>query len=126
MRKRKRLWLVFAVTIIAILMAVAISRYRSVVRQTKEIVLKDDLLEIRRVINEYIQDKQTVPQSLQDLVQAGYFRQLPIDPMTNSNSTWKPVVGTMVIFPGKMGRGITDLHSGSSSISSNGTAYSSW
>jgi hypothetical protein len=45
-----------------------------------------------RVIKQYIKDKKQAPHSLQDLVEAGYFRQVPIDPMTNSNSSWKPVI----------------------------------
>jgi general secretion pathway protein G len=126
MVKRKHLLLVIGITIIAILLAVAIPKYQSVVLQTKETVLKDNLCDMRRVIDQYIKDKQTVPQSLQDLVQAGYFRQLPVDPMTNSSSSWKPVIGAVVVSPGKTGRGITDLRSGSNSISSNGTAYSTW
>jgi general secretion pathway protein G len=126
MAKRKRLWLVIGITIIAILLPVAIHKYRSVVLQTKETVLKDSLFDMRRVIDQYIKDKQTVPQSLQDLIQAGFLRQLPNDPITNSNSSWNPVIGTVVIAPGKTGRGITDLRSGSNSISSKGTAYSTW
>jgi len=126
MFKRIRLWLMIGITIITILVAILIPKYQSVVRETKERVLKDNLFEIRRVIDLYTKDKQQPPHSLQDLVEAGYFRQLPIDPMTNSNSSWNPVIETMVVSPGRTDRGITDLHSGSNSISSNGTAYSTW
>jgi general secretion pathway protein G len=89
-------------------------------------MLKDNLFEIRRVIDQYFKDKQQAPHSLQDVVDAGYFRQLPIDPITNSNSTWKPVTETIVLSPGRTDRGVTDLHSGSRGISSNGTPYSTW
>ena len=126
MFKRIRLWLMIGITIITILVAILIPKYQSVVRETKERVLKDNLFEIRRVIDLYTKDKQQPPHSLQDLVEAGYFRQLPIDPMTNSNSSWKPVIEAIVVSPSQNFRGITDLHSGSSSISSNGTAYSTW
>ena len=126
MFKSKRLWLSIGITIMAILVAISIPKFQSTVRQSKEIVLKDNLFEIRRIVKQYIRDKQQAPHSLQDLVEAGYFRQLPIDPMTNSNSSWNPVIETMVVSPGRTDRGITDLHSGSNSISSNGTAYSTW
>ena len=126
MFKRRRLWLVIGITIIAILVAISISKYQSMIRDSKETALKQNLFEIRRVIDQYIKDKQQAPHSLQDLVDAGYFRQLPIDPMTDSNSSWKPVVQTIVVSPGQSSRGITDLHSGSISISSNGTSYSVW
>jgi general secretion pathway protein G len=116
MSTRRRL-LVAGLTIIVILAVIAISGYQSVVLKSKEEVLRNNLTEMRRAIKQYINDKQRAPQSLQDLVDAGYFRELPIDPITNSNSSWKPV---------KSDRGITDLQSGSSAVSSNGTAYSVW
>ena len=77
--------LMIVITIIAILGAVAIPIYKAVVLNAKETVLKDNLRELRRVIDQYTADKKKAPQSLQDLVDAGYFRQLPIDPITNSN-----------------------------------------
>ena len=81
---------------------------------------------MRTVIKWYVQDKHRAPQSLQDLADAGYFRVLPIDPMTNSNLSWKPEIGDVLISAEKTERGIADVHSGSSAQSSNGTAYSAW
>jgi general secretion pathway protein G len=126
MFKRVHLWLAIVVAIIVALSAISIPKYRSAVRQSRETVLKDNLFEVRRVIKQYISDKHQTPHSLQDLVDAGYFRQLPIDPITNSNSSWKPVIETIAISPGRTDYGVVDLHSGSTSISSEGTAYSSW
>jgi general secretion pathway protein G len=123
--KRTRLWLVIGITVLAVVFVISIPIYKSVVLRAKETVLKENLLTMRRVIKQYSKDKQQPPRSLQDLVEAGYFRQLPIDPVTNSNSTWMPL-GEGVVAPGQTERGITDVHSGSSSISSNGTAYNSW
>ena len=125
MTKRTRLWLVIGITVLAVVFVISIPIYKSVVLRAKETVLKENLLTMRRVIKQYSKDKQQPPRSLQDLVEAGYFRQLPIDPVTNSNSTWMPL-GEGVVAPGQTERGITDVHSGSSSISSNGTAYNSW
>ena len=114
------------ITIIAILGAIAIPMYRSVVVSAKETVLKDNLREIRRVIDQYTADKKKAPVALQDLVDAGYFRQLPVDPMTNSNSTWEAVMDTSIASPDQTQSGIVNVHSGSSAISSEGTPYNTW
>jgi general secretion pathway protein G len=123
---RKGLSLTIGITIFAMMLAISISAYKSSVLKSKETVLKDNLFEMRRVIKQYIKDKQQAPHSLQDLIQAGYFRQLPIDPVTNSNLSWKPVNDTVTVSAGKTDYGIADVHSGASSTSSKGTAYSSW
>ena len=125
-KQRVGLWLTIGITIIVILGAISTSRYQSMVLHSREEVLKTNLAAMRSVIKQYIQEKQRAPQSLQDLVDAGYFRQLPIDPITNSNSSWKPVIENVDISPGETDRGITDLRSGSTTISSNGTIYSVW
>ena len=125
MTKRIRTWLTIGITVIAVLLAIAIPKYQSVILKSKESVLENNLFETRQVIDQYIKDKRQAPHSLQDLVDAGYFRQLPVDPFTKSNSSWRPVVET-VVSPGQTDRGITDIHSASNSISSNGTAYSDW
>jgi general secretion pathway protein G len=114
------------ITIIAILASIAIPMYRAVVANAKETVLKDNLREIRRVIDQYTADKKKAPTSLQDLVDAGYFRQLPVDPMTNSNSTWQPANDTSIASPDQTDSGIVDVHSGSAGISSLGTPYNTW
>ena len=118
--------LMIVITIIAILGAIAIPMYKAVVLHAKETVLKDNLREMRRVIDQYTADKQKAPQSLQDLVDAGYFRELPTDPLTNSNSTWQTASDTTVSSPEQTESGIIDVHSGSSGVSSEGTPYSTW
>jgi general secretion pathway protein G len=114
------------IAILAVLLAILIPTYKSIVLKSKETILKDNLLAMRRTIEQYTKDTEQPPHSLQDLVVAGYFRQLPVDPITNSNSKWKPVIETVVVSPEKTDRGITDVHSGSALVSSNGTAYSTW
>jgi len=89
-------------------------------------VLRDNLREMRRVIDQFTADKKKAPQTLQDLVDAGYFRQLPIDPITNSNSTWETVADTAVASPEQTEGGIADVHSGSTAISTEGTPYNTW
>ena len=118
--------LMIVITIIAILASISIPMYKAVVLNAKETVLKDNLREIRKVIDQYTADKKKAPQSLQDLVDAAYFRQLPIDPITNSNATWETVADTAVASPDQTESGIVDVHSGSSAISSEGTPYNTW
>jgi general secretion pathway protein G len=118
--------LMIVITLIAILATISIPVYRAVVLNAKETVLKDNLREMRRVIDQYTADKKKAPQSLQDLVDAGYFRQLPIDPITNSNSTWEAANDTGVSSPDQTESGIVDVHSGSTAISSEKTPYNTW
>ena len=118
--------LMIVITIIAILAAISIPVYRAVVLNAKETVLRDNLREMRRVIDQFTADKKKAPQTLQDLVDAGYFRQLPLDPITNSNSTWETVADTSVASPEQSDSGIVDVHSGATGIGSDGTAYNTW
>jgi general secretion pathway protein G len=118
--------LMIVITLIAILATISIPVYRAAVLNAKETVLKDNLRELRRVIDQYTADKKKAPQSLQDLVDAGYFRQLPIDPITNSNSTWETATDTAVTSPDQTESGIVDVHSGSTAISSEKTPYNTW
>jgi general secretion pathway protein G len=104
-----------ALRIVAMLLAIAFPTYRYIMVKARERVLKVNLSAMREVIKSYTKDKNRAPQSLQDLVDAGYFREsLPFDPL---NAGWKPVIGA---------GGITDVRSGSDSISSSGTTYSTW
>ena len=118
--------LMIVITIIGILAAISIPMYRSVVLQARETVLRDNLRELRKVVDQYTADKKKSPQALQDLVDAGYFRQLPEDPITHSNETWEPVNDTSISAPDQTESGIVDLHSGSTAISSEGTPYNTW
>jgi general secretion pathway protein G len=117
MTNRVRTIIASGIIVIAILLVILIPKYYTVTRHSKETVLKANLLDLRKAIDSFTDDKKRVPHSLQELVEAGYFRTLPTDPMTRSNSSWKLAVGTP---------GITDVHSGSGSVSSNGTTYDTW
>ncbi|MGH9855047.1 MAG: type II secretion system protein [Blastocatellia bacterium] len=82
--------LLIVMVIIAILAAVAIPRYLSHLRRAKEVVLQQNLWTMRRAIDFYWQDKEKPPANLQDLVSAGYLRELPKDPMC-SDCTWNEI-----------------------------------
>jgi len=118
--------LMVVISIIVILLSLAIPHYQSSILHARETVLRDDLYTLRSLIDQYTLDKQKAPQSLQDLVDAGYLKQLPRDPFTNSRDTWVPVTDDTVISPDQTQPGISDVHSGSDQNSSEGTAYSTW
>jgi general secretion pathway protein G len=119
--------LMVVISIIVILLSLAIPNYSSSILHAKETALRDDLYTMRSLIDQYTLDKQKAPQSLQDLVQAGYLRGgLPKDPFTNSRDSWVPVTDESIMSPDQTDPGIIDVHSGSDQNSSEGTAYSSW
>jgi general secretion pathway protein G len=126
MLKRGRAGLMIGVALIILLIAILIPKYRELALHSREEILRVNLTSMRDVIKKFTQDKQRAPQSLQDLIDAGYFQQLPVDPFTDSNSTWEPVIETITLSTGQTIQGITDLRSGSSSVSSKGTSYREW
>jgi general secretion pathway protein G len=112
--------------IIAILAAVAIPAYVSSISAAREAVLKEDLHVLRDAIDSYTNDKDKAPQSLDDLVSAGYLKSLPIDPMTHSSDTWVPVMDDSVQSLSQTDPGLSDVHSGSDQAGGDGQPYSSW
>ncbi len=117
--------LMIVISIIMILMAVAVPMYNQAIVQARESVLRSNLSTLRNVISQYTLDKQKAPQSLDDLVQGGYLRQIPIDPMTRLPN-WEVVQEDVMLAVDQQDPGITDVHSASSGTASDGTAYSSW
>jgi general secretion pathway protein G len=118
--------LMVVMLIIAILAAIAIPSYISSVRAAKEAVLKEDLHVMRQAIDAYTNDKEKAPQSLDDLVQAGYLKTIPQDPMTHSNTTWVTSTDDTLQNVDQTDPGVNDVHSGSEQTGSDGQPYSSW
>lgn len=118
--------LVIVMAIMLILITLAIPRFIGAVRHAREAALKEDLQTMRTAIDTYTMDKQKAPQSLDDLVQAGYLRQIPIDPMTHSADTWVPDTSDAMYSLDETEPGIDDVHSGSQETASDGQPYSSW
>jgi general secretion pathway protein G len=117
--------LMIVISILLILMSIAIPVYNQHVVRARESVLRQDLFTLRSVIDQYTLDKQKAPQSLEDIVQAGYLKYIPKDPMTNEPN-WEVVQEDILQAVDQQEPGISDVHSASSATSSDGTAYSTW
>jgi general secretion pathway protein G len=119
--------LLIVMTIIAILAAIAVPRYKSNVVAAKEAALKEDLRVMRTAIDSYTVDKDKAPQTLDDLVQNGYLKQIPVDPITGRSDTWIPVTSDVLSSVDQTDDGgINDVHSGAQQTAANGTAYNTW
>jgi len=118
--------LMIVMVVIGLLAAIAIPSYTNNIRNAKEAVLKEDLHTMRTAIDSYTVDKQKAPQSLDDLVQEGYLKTMPVDPFTKRSDTWVPVEDDSMTNIDQTQSGIDDVHSGSQQTASDGTAYSTW
>jgi general secretion pathway protein G len=118
--------LLIVMSIIVILVSIAIPLYQKSLLRTKETVLRNNLMTLRTTIDEYTYDKQKAPQSLDDLVQEGYLKKVPDDPITGGNTTWRTVMEDATQSVNQNEPGIFDVHSGSDKMSLDGTPYSDW
>jgi general secretion pathway protein G len=118
--------LMIVMAIIMILAVVAVPAYQAAIRAAREAVLKEDLHVIRNAIDSYTADKQKAPQSLDDLVQEGYLKSIPEDPMTHSKDTWVTDTSDSLHTLDQTEPGIDDVHSGSQEQGSDGQPYSAW
>lgn len=118
--------LMVVMAIISILVAIAVPLYQKSLIRTKETLLHNNLFTLRQVIDEYTFDKKKAPQTLDDLVNEGYLRAVPIDPITGSNQTWRLIMEDAVSTVDQTEPGIFDVRSGSDQKSLEGTPYSEW
>jgi general secretion pathway protein G len=118
--------LMIVIAIIFILLGLAAGRYDMTIQRSREAVLKHDLQVMREAIDNFTLDKQAAPQSLDDLQQAGYLREVPVDPITQAKD-WDPAFDNIVLSPEQVTTGMVDVHSHSSLTSRfDGTAYNTW
>jgi general secretion pathway protein G len=118
--------IVFAM--IGILVSLALPQFKNAAVKARESTLKESLFTVRKLIDQYFTDKSKYPLSVQTLVDEGYLRKKPVDPMTGSADTWIEVreePKAEDIEPGYV-PGITDIHSGSERNGLDGTPYSTW
>lgn len=118
--------LIIVMTIIGLLTAIAIPSYLTSVKKAREAVLREDLHTLRGSIDSFTVDKEKAPESLDDLVQAGYIKSIPLDPMTNRSDTWITSQSDTLSSISETQGGIDDVHSGSETLSSTGNTYNTW
>lgn len=120
--------LVIVFTLIGILVGLGIPQYKNAVKRAREATLKENLYVMRNLIQQYYSDKQKYPLTLFTLVEEGYLKQIPIDPITRSSETWQEIQETLTdddLLAGVI-PGISDVASGSELIALDGTPYKSW
>jgi general secretion pathway protein G len=117
--------MIIVISLILVLLAVALPVYERQITRTREATLRQNLHTLNKLIDQYSLDKKKAPQSLDDLVQAGYLKYIPND-ITGKNDTWKtdPEDPQNAMDPNQPG--IVGVHSGSEAPSTDGTPYSSW
>lgn len=121
--------LIIVLSIIGLLVGLALPTYRSSTVRAREAVLKENLFILRKLIDQYAQDKGKYPASLQTLVQDSYLRAIPVDPMTRESTTWvevrelpSPEDPMLTEIPG-----VIDVKSGSDAKSPlDGSSYNTW
>jgi general secretion pathway protein G len=118
--------LLIVISIMLILMLIAVPKYTIAIKNAREAVLREDLHIMRAAIDSYTMDKQKAPQSLDDLVQEGYLKTIPEDPITRSKDTWQTDTSDMMSSVDQTDPGIVDVHSGAEESSTNGETYNSW
>jgi general secretion pathway protein G len=118
--------LMVVIAILLLLLGMAAGRYERSIQRSREATLHQDLTVMRSAIQQYTLDKEAAPQSLDDLVSAGYLREIPVDPVTQKKD-WQTVSDDLLLSPDQTSTGITDVHSASNAISPfENTPYSSW
>jgi len=118
--------LMIVMVIIGILVSIAIPNYLKMVKRTNEAVLRTDLQVMRQAIDSYTADKEKAPTSLDDLVQAGYLREIPVDPVTHARDTWITGESDTMTDINETAGGIDNVHSGAQELASDGTSYNTW
>lgn len=116
--------LMIVISIVIILAAITLPQYQKTIMHTRETVLKDDLRKMRSLIDQFAADKARLPQSLEELVSEGYMREVPVDPFTGQKD-WAITSGED---PNSLQgeTGMTDIHSASAEVSTEGTPYNEW
>lgn len=119
--------IIMVLSLLSLLATMVIGTHRNSVRKAQEKVLRNNLHQIRITLDQYNVDKGRYPDSLQTMVDEGYFREMPYDPITKSRDTWEE------IFEQDIGDedssyepGVWDVRSGSAEEALDGTYYSEW
>ncbi len=117
--------MLIVISLVVIMAGIAVISYGTAVRRSREAVLKEDLFRLRDAIDQHHADRNEYPGSLDMLVDEGYLRSIPIDPFTDSNTTWQPILAEFDP-TNPLGQGIFDVRSGAPGQALDGTNYAEW
>jgi general secretion pathway protein G len=117
--------MITVVAIMSILVAIALPNYKVAIIQSREAVLREDLYRFRDLIDQYYADKGRYPETLATLVNDGYMRKIPVDPMTHADN-WEEVPAEVDPDNPDEPAGVYDVRSSSQDVSINGTPYNEW
>jgi general secretion pathway protein G len=120
--------MIIVFTLIGILVGLGLPQYQTAAKRAREAVLKEDLFQFRKLIDQYYLDKRMYPASLQTLVEEKYLRAIPVDPITNFATTWIEVRETPSpdeLTPPET-LGVVDVKSGSEMKALDKTPYNTW
>jgi general secretion pathway protein G len=115
--------LMIVMVIIVLLASVGVAIYGNSVKNSREVVLRADLTEMRKALDAYYADKQKYPASLEDLVTEKYLRKVPVDPITNT-ADWQTTMSERDPANPSADPGISDVKSNASGTAIDGTPYS--
>lgn len=115
--------LIVVMGIISLLIGIALPAYRRTVQQARESVLKENLWRMRDAIDQYHVDHQVYPPSLEALVEKGYLREIPLDPITNRRDTWILIYEEPDPDDPDRPVGIWDVRSGAEGVGLDGIPY---
>ena len=118
--------LLIVIAIIGIIAGIAVAQLRTRPQSAREAVLKENLYAMRDVIDQYFTDKGKYPESLDTLVQEGYLRKVPVDPITNSSESWQVVHAEATDEDTEGAGGIIDVKSGADGTALDGSRYADW
>jgi general secretion pathway protein G len=118
--------LLIVVSLIVVLATLSLVTYRNSVQRGREAVLKEDLFRMRDAIDQHYADKGKYPESLDALVSAGYLRSVPVDPMTQSATTWETVQAEPDPTNLTAEPGVYNVKSGSEGEALDGSKFNDW
>lgn len=113
--------LLTVMTIIAILLTIAVPRYFNSIERSKAVTLRQNLNVMRDAIDKFQGDTGALPETLEELVTKKYLRAIPVDPITETATTWQ-----IVAPPDPKKTGVYDVRSGASGKAPDGTNFSDW
>jgi len=118
--------LIVVMVLIGLLVGIALPAYRDATQRAKEAALRENLVRLREAIDEYHTDKGEYPPALEDVVTAGYLRAMPVDPITESESSWDIEYAPWEMVEEGDIAGVFNVHSGATGNALDGTPYKEW